>query len=75
MEYVYKKHFWPNNDSEKWSRKNYFEIPPCGKLLSLTSKKGRILTKIANSVIKMTFAHGGISKNFSMKYYAHKIKL
>ena len=20
-------HFWPKNDGEKWSRKNYFEIP------------------------------------------------
>ena len=24
-----KYHFWPKNDDEKWSRKNYFEIPPC----------------------------------------------
>ena len=22
--------FWPKNDGEKWSRKNIFEIPPCG---------------------------------------------
>ena len=26
-----KLHFWPKNDGEKWSRKIYFEIPPCGK--------------------------------------------
>ena len=25
------------NDGEKWSRKNIFEIPSCGRLLSLTS--------------------------------------
>ena len=24
-----KYYFWPKNDDEKWSRKNYFEIPPC----------------------------------------------
>ena len=38
MESVFKKlHFWPKNDGEKWSRKNIFEIPPCERLLSLTS--------------------------------------
>ena len=25
------------NDDEKWPRKNIFEIPPCERLLSLTS--------------------------------------
>ena len=30
MEYVHKeKYIWPENDGEKWSRKNYFEIPTC----------------------------------------------
>ena len=34
MESVSKKYnFWPKNDSEKWSRKIYFEIPPCGKIV------------------------------------------
>ena len=28
-----KYHIWPKNDGEKWSRKNYFEIPPCGKIV------------------------------------------
>ena len=28
-----KYHFWPKNDGEKWSRKIYFEIPPCGKIV------------------------------------------
>ena len=27
------------NDSKKWFRKNLFEIPPCGRLFFLTSKK------------------------------------
>ena len=25
-----KYNFWPKNYGEKWSRKIYFEIPPCG---------------------------------------------
>ena len=28
-----KYHFWPKNDGEKWSRKIYFEISPCGKMV------------------------------------------
>ena len=24
---------WPKNDREKWSRKFYFEIPSCGKIV------------------------------------------
>ena len=28
-----KYNFWPINDGEKWSRKIYFEIPPCGKMV------------------------------------------
>ena len=60
-----KYNFWPNNDGEKWSRKNIFEIPPCGRLLSLTSK----VPKITNSVIKITmFPHGGISKKNSRAF-------
>ena len=31
-------------------RKNYFEIPPCEKLISLTSEKGSFLPKMTNSV-------------------------
>ena len=31
--------FWPKIDGEKWSRKNSFDIPPCRRLLSLTSLK------------------------------------
>ena len=27
------KNFWPKNDGEKWSRKKYFEIPPCAKIV------------------------------------------
>ena len=30
---IQKYHFWPKNDGEKWSGKNYFKIPPCGKLV------------------------------------------
>ena len=25
--------FWPKNYGEKWSRKIYFEVPPCGKIV------------------------------------------
>ena len=28
-----KYHFWPKNDGEKWFRKIYFEIPPCGRIV------------------------------------------
>ena len=34
---IQKYNFWPKNNSEKWTRKNIFEIPPCVRLLSLTS--------------------------------------
>ena len=27
------KYFRPKNDDEKWSRKNYFEMPPCRKMV------------------------------------------
>ena len=30
---VQKHNFWPKNDGEKWSRENYFEIPPCRKMV------------------------------------------
>ena len=30
---IQKYNFWPENDGEKWSRKIYFEIPPCGKMV------------------------------------------
>ena len=30
---VQKYIFWPKNDGEKWSKKNYFEIPPSGKII------------------------------------------
>ena len=58
---------WIKNDDEKWSRKNIFEIPPCSHhflLNGFTSKKGGVLIKSTNSVIKMTWlSHGGIFKN------------
>ena len=25
--------YWPKNDGKKWSRKNHFKIPPCGKMV------------------------------------------
>ena len=31
MESVF--NFLPKNDGEKWPRKNYFEIPQCGKIV------------------------------------------
>ena len=30
---IQKCNFWPKNVGEKWSRKIYFEIPPCGKIV------------------------------------------
>jgi hypothetical protein len=32
-----KYNFWPNIDGENWSTKDIFQIPPCRRLLSLTS--------------------------------------
>ena len=48
---------------EKWSRKNYIEIPPSAKPflenIFYFIERGIFLHEIANSVIKMTFfAHG-----------------
>ena len=43
--------FWSKNDGEKWSRKDIFEILPCGRV-----------PKIPNSVKKIIFPHRGISK-------------
>ena len=41
---IQKYNFWPKNDGEKWSRKIYFEIPPCGKMVIfvLSSKKNSL---------------------------------
>ena len=53
-----KKYFWPKNDDEKWSRKNYFDITPCASHFlfnEITSQKGGFLTKSKYSVIKMTW--------------------
>ena len=33
MEFIQKYNFSPKNDGEKWSRKIYFEIPQCGKMV------------------------------------------
>ena len=58
--------FWPENDDEKWSRNNNFEIPPSTfrnfqNIFYFIEK--RILTKVTISLTKMTiFAHRGISK-------------
>ena len=41
-------HFWPKKDSEKQSRKNIFEIPPCAHhflLNEFTSQKGRVFNQ------------------------------
>ena len=46
--------FQPKNDGEKWSRKNYFEIPPFEShflLNEFTSQKRGVLIKSTNSVI------------------------
>jgi hypothetical protein len=65
-------HFWPSNDGVKWSRKNIFEIPSCGRpflLIHFTSQKGVFLHQMTNSVSKMAiFPHGGISKKFYVMY-------
>ena len=46
MESVSKKYnFWPKNDGEKWSRKIYFEIPPCRKPFHLLHKREDFCTK------------------------------
>ena len=51
--------FWPKNDGEKWSRKIYFEIPPCGKMVIF----------ITEFVILDTFS-GGISKRFFLDHFS-----
>jgi hypothetical protein len=38
MESIQKYNFLSKNDGEKWSRKNYFEIPPCGKMVIFVTK-------------------------------------
>ena len=38
MESVSKNTIWPKNDGEKWSRKFFFEIPPCGKIVILITE-------------------------------------
>ena len=72
-----KKYFHPKNDDEKWSRKNYFEIPPCAKPflenVFYFIERG-FLHQIANSVMKMTFfAHGGISIKLFVAYFLRYI--
>ena len=41
--------FWPDNDGEKWPRKNIFEIPPCGKSFLLNSSIGSFLPKTTDN--------------------------
>ena len=47
-----KCHFRPKNDGEKWSRKIYLEIPPCGKIVIFITK----------FVIEIVSPHGEITK-------------
>ena len=59
---IQKYHFWPKNDGEKWSRKIYFEIPPCGKIVIFyywICYFGHFY-----EVRKNSLPHGGISKRF-----------
>ena len=53
--------FRPKNDNEKWSRKNYFEIPPCAK--PFLENHFYFIQRRIFAAIKMTFfAQRGISK-------------
>ena len=65
MEYVSEINIFCLITMVKSDLKNYFEIPPCGSyffLIYFTSKKGGLLHKITNSLMKITlFAHGGVS--------------
>ena len=52
------QHFWPENEGEKWYRKNIFEIAPCTcnfLLNEFISQKGAIYIKSTNLVMKMTW--------------------
>ena len=72
---------WPNNDDEKWSRKNVFEIPPLAKVKCYNSFLD-FCTKL-NSVTKVTFfLHllmwcmyfvGMIKQTLSQKYHPYSI--
>ena len=52
--------FCPKNDGEKWSRKKYVEIPPCGKIVIF------IICDFGHfyEVRESSLPHGGISKTF-----------
>ena len=67
-------HFWPNNDGEKWSRKNIFEIPPCAQHVIFITEFVHLI-KIppfyeVNSFNRKCQAHGGISKIFFLDHFS-----
>ena len=41
--------FGPKNDGEKWARKNYFEIPPYGKMVIFEVRENKLQFEIWNS--------------------------
>jgi hypothetical protein len=63
--------FYPKNDGEKWSRKNYFEITPCGKMIiSITEfvilRKNHPFYELRkNEFPGSRFPHGETSKKIS----------
>ena len=57
---IQKYHCWPKNDGEKWSRKNYFEIPSCGNIVIFITEF--VILGTFYEVRESSLLHGGISR-------------
>ena len=69
-----KYHFWLKNEGEKWSRKIYSEIPPCGK----TAFLGLFPSALAIETLEMvqfnnlTSLYYGKPRNYFIKEIVYK---
>ena len=56
------------NDGEKWSRKIYFEIPPCGKIVIFITEF--VILGTFFEVRESSLPYGGISKIFFLDHFS-----
>ena len=66
MESILKYNLWPKYDGEKWSRKNYLEVPTCGKMVMFIAE---FVILDTSDVRKNSLSHGGISKRFFLDHF------
>ena len=66
--------FCPKIDGEKWCRKNYFKITPCGKMIIVVTEFLILRKNLSFHEVRKNefpgspFPYGGISKYFSPSF-------